>query len=174
MALHLIIDGYNLIRQSASLGSLDDQDIQLGREALIAKLVAYRRLKPHRITVVFDGANAPHFARCQDRTKGVAICFSQNGELADAVIKRMVAQERERAVVVSSDRDVADYAEFRGAAVISATDFELKLVMACGISGKGADEGEEHTGWQPTTVKKGPRRRLSKKERRRRVKTAKL
>jgi len=59
LSIHIIIDGYNLIRQSNSLSILDMQDIQLGREALVDMLAAYKKVKPHRITVVFDGTTAP-------------------------------------------------------------------------------------------------------------------
>ena len=45
--------------QSSSLSALDRQDIQLGREALLHTLSAYKKIKRHMITVVFDGTNAP-------------------------------------------------------------------------------------------------------------------
>ncbi|MCD4762468.1 MAG: NYN domain-containing protein, partial [Desulfobacterales bacterium] len=48
MSLHIIIDGYNLIRQSTTLSDLDGQDIQLGREALLNMLVAYKKIKHHK------------------------------------------------------------------------------------------------------------------------------
>ena len=89
MAIHIIIDGYNLIRQSDTLNRLDRQDIQTGREVLIDLLAAYKRLKAHRITVVFDGADAPVFSNRRDRLKGIAVRFSGQGETADAVIKKM-------------------------------------------------------------------------------------
>jgi predicted RNA-binding protein with PIN domain len=75
MSIHIIIDGYNLIRQSNSLSDLDRQDIQLGREALLDMLAAYQRIKRHMITVVFDGTNAPPFSQHENRVKG--IIFSQ-------------------------------------------------------------------------------------------------
>jgi predicted RNA-binding protein with PIN domain len=62
MSIHIIIDGYNLIRQSTTLSTLDQQDIMLGREALVDMLAAYRKIKPHRITVVFDGRSSPVFS----------------------------------------------------------------------------------------------------------------
>ena len=49
MPLHLIIDGYNLIRQSAHLAELDRRDLQQGREALVGALAAYRRIRRHRV-----------------------------------------------------------------------------------------------------------------------------
>ncbi|MEN8246931.1 MAG: NYN domain-containing protein [Thermodesulfobacteriota bacterium] len=58
MAVHIIIDGYNLIRQSPELSYLDRQDLQQGREALLGMLAAYKKIKHHQITVVFDGIDA--------------------------------------------------------------------------------------------------------------------
>ncbi len=173
MSLHIIIDGYNLIRQSGSLNMLDARDIQLGRDALLENLKEYKKIKRHRITVVFDGSNAPPLSRGRDRVKGVDVVFSRRGELADAVIKRMVARERERAVVVSSDREVADFAASCAAAVIGSPEFEEKLAMAAYMNAKGLEE-EDEGGWKPTTKKKGPSRRLPRRKRRHRVKTDKL
>ncbi len=173
MPLHIIIDGYNLIRQSRSLGMLDNQDIQLGRDALLENLVEYKKIKRHRITVVFDGSNAPPLSPGRDRVKGVEVVFSRRGELADAVIKRMVAKERERAIVVSSDREVSDFAASRAASVISSPEFEEKLAMAAYMNIKGLEE-EDQGGWKPTTKKKGPSKRLPRRKRRHRIKTDKL
>ena len=73
MAIHIIIDGYNMIRQSPELSKQEDVDIQLGREALIDWLAAYKRHRPHKITVVFDGSNAPTVSTRRDRIKGITI-----------------------------------------------------------------------------------------------------
>ncbi len=173
MSIHIIIDGYNLIRQSKPLRVLDRQELQLGRETLLDLLAGYKRIKGHRITVVFDGINAPLFSPQRDRVKGIKIKFSRSGEAADAVIKRMVDRERERALVVSSDLDVVNFAASKGAATISAPLFEEKLAMASYLETKEM-ESEGHDGWVPTTKKKGPSRRRSKKERRNRVKIKKL
>ena len=107
MSIHIIIDGYNLIRQSSSLSLLDHQDLQLGREALVVMLAKYKRIKHHKITVVFDGTNALSFSGHRDYIDGIEIKFSRFGESADSVIKKIAAGEKEKALVVSSDRDVA-------------------------------------------------------------------
>jgi len=175
MSLHIIIDGYNLIRQSNTLSAFDHEDIQKGREVLVDWLAAYRRLKHHKITVVFDGLAAPSFLDRRDSVKGIDIRFSQNGELADTVIKRMAARERERALIVSSDMDVVNFSELQGAATISSPEFEAKIEMAVYMDMKGAvSEDENESGWIPTTKKKGPPRRSSKKERRSNIKIKKL
>ena len=173
MSIHIIIDGYNLIRQSGSFSDLDRQDIQLGRKALLDTLAAYQRVKRHKITVVFDGTNAPSFSQHENRVKGIKVKFSRKGELADSLIKRMVNREREKALVVSSDLDIVDFAAAKGAATISSSDFEEKITMAVYMDTKGV-EREDEGGWVPTTKKKGPSKRLSKRKRRNRIKIRKL
>ena len=173
MPIHIIIDGYNLIRQSPDLSRLDRHDLQAGREALIDLLARYKKIKAHKITVVFDGTRAPGFSLERDRHKGIAVVFSRRGETADSVIKNMAAREREGVLVVSSDRDVTAVAQSRGAAIIESPAFEQKLMLVAYLETKGLDE-EPDTGWQPTTRKKGPRRRLSKKARRSKAKIRKL
>jgi len=173
MSIHIIIDGYNLIRQSNSFSDLDRQDIQLGREALLETLAAYRRIKLHKITVIFDGTNAPPFSQHENQIKGIKVKFSRKGELADSLIKRMVNREREKALVVSSDLDIVNFAAAKGAATIGSSDFEEKITMAIYLDTKGL-EREDEGGWVPSTIKKGPSKRLSKRKRRNRIKIKKL
>ena len=173
MPIHIIIDGYNLIRQSPELSRLDHHDLQAGREALVAHLAGYKKIKAHKITVVFDGTRAPGLKLERDHQKGIAIVFSRQGETADSVIKRMADREREGALVVSSDREVTAFAQSRGAAIMDSPSFEQKLMLAGYLETKGGEEAPE-SGWKPTTRKKGPRRRLSKKARRNRARTRKL
>jgi hypothetical protein len=85
----------------------------------------------------------------------------------------MASREREKALVVSSDRDVIDYAAACGAATISAPQFEAKIEMA-GHFDRHDDETDDSRAWTPTTKKKGPARRLSKRQRRNRFKIKKL
>jgi uncharacterized protein len=173
MSIHIIIDGYNLIRQSNSLSTLDHRDIQLGREALLDVLAAYKKIKRHKITVVFDGTNASAFFHHKDQIKGIKIKFSRRGESADTVIKRMAAREREKALIVSSDQDIVNFAAAKGASTLSSPAFEEKITMSVYMDTKGI-ENQDNGGWIPTTKKKGPSRRLSKKKRRNRVKIKKL
>lgn len=173
MGMHIIIDGYNLVRQSKELGRLDRADITRGREALIEKLAAYRRLKPHRITVVFDGAGAPALSPARDRVKGIGIVFSRSGENADAVIARMARQARETATVVSSDLAVVRSAQACGAAVIESAAFEARMAMAAALE-KGDPAEEASQPRRVSTRKKGEGRRLPKRLRQNRLRTAKL
>jgi hypothetical protein len=170
MAIHLIIDGYNLIRQSPELLAQEAQDLRRGREALLEKLAAYRRLKKHAITVVFDGWESGEFMGNRDHFQGMLIIYSRRGEKADEVIKRLAERERERGLIISSDRDIRDHAARAGAAVLSAEEFYFRLHYACSGENSEAAEADEISG--PGTKKKGPAHREPKKLRRqnRRVK----
>ena len=174
MAIHIIIDGYNLIRQSPELAALDRQDLQMGRDALVDLLAAYKKVKAHKITVVFDGSDDTRLLDGRDRAKGIAIRYSGGGDSADDVIKRMARRERSKAMVVSSDREVMLAAEAAGATAIESPAFEEKLVMAQYFMVKGDGEPVESTGWVPTTRKKGPSRRLPKRQRRNKARMKKL
>lgn len=174
MSVHIVIDGYNLIRQSDALMRMEQVDLQAGREALIDRLVAYKRVKPHQITVVFDGTRAPGFSPARDRVRGISVVFSRSGETADAVIAQMARRLREKALVVSSDRAVAAAAASAGAAFINSPEFETHLEMAVHLDGETPGTEEISREWKPTTRKKGPRRRAPKRQRRNRAKIRKL
>jgi len=173
MGMHIIIDGYNIVRQSRELSQLDRADIARGREALIEKLAAYRRFKPHRMTVVFDGAGAPALSPGRDRMKGIGIVFSRGGETADTVIGRMARQEGETALVVSSDQAVVRSAQASGAAVIASAEFEARMAMA-GPLEAGEPTQENQPARRVSTRKKGEGRRLPKRLRQNQRRTAKL
>ena len=176
MALHVIVDGYNLIRRSRQLNELDRQDILFGREALQDMLLAYKKAKRHRITVVFDGQNLVSDAlqRAQPGVKGIRVVFSQKGRSADDVIKKMASQEREKALVVSSDNELADFCASRGATVIRSEDFEQTLYQSFYFSGDELASGKKGGTRKLGTKKKGPRRRLSKKARQHQRRIGKL
>ena len=93
--------------------------------------------------------------------------------MADSVIERLAAREREKALVVSSDAAVVRHARRHNAATIDSGRFEEKLMLAAYLGLKGAAE-KELSGWTPTTRKKGPRRRLTKRQRKNRRRQSKL
>lgn len=175
MSLHILIDGYNMIRQSEALSAMERISLQAGREALLERLASYKRTRHHPITVVFDGTHAQNPVQARTRYKGINIIFSRPGELADTVIKRLVTRERERAVVVSSDKEIADFASVHGAVSMGSVEFENKMEMTEQVDRTPADFSQEDLpGWTPTTKKKGPSRRPPKQKRKNRSRTRKL
>ena len=175
MSLHVLIDGYNVIRQSESLSAMERASLEEGRDALLERLASYKRIKHHPITVVFDGTHAPNPLQRRSRHKGINIIFSRPGELADTVIKRLVTREGERAVVVTSDKEIADFATGHGAVTLGSVEFENKMEWATQVDPTPAHLGQENqAGWTPTTKKKGPSRRPPKQKRKSRSRTRKL
>lgn len=176
MAVHVVIDGYNLIRQSATLSAQEELSLELGRDALLERLRKYKRVRSHRITVVFDAANKPLPAEQRSQHKGIRIIYSGRGETADTVIKRICRNEGEKVLLVTTDRELASYAEARGSVAMDSEDFEARMEMALYVDAKGVDEEDEEERWHPNkgTRKKGPAKRMSKKERKRRERWQKV
>jgi predicted RNA-binding protein with PIN domain len=164
MALHLLIDGYNLLHQIPELSFLMQEDPEDARESLLEKLRTYQRIKRHKITVVFDawGGEEP---RSEVNKKGIRVVFTAPGETADDYIKRLASKERERAIVVTSDRAIRSFVETQGAISISSRDFLDRVELAIYQELKGEILEEP-------PVK--PSRRLPKKARQRLAKLAKL
>ncbi len=161
--MHLIIDGYNLLHAGRSLVQLNPIELQWRRDRLIDQLSAYRKFKQCEITVVFDGWQGGWPTEEKEMTKGVEIIFSKVGEKADEVIKRLAKERGSAVTVITSDRDISRYAERMAVAVIPSDQFSEKMERAFTKAEEdlknGEDEGREQK-------KKGPSRRLSKKEKR--------
>jgi predicted RNA-binding protein with PIN domain len=157
----IIVDGYNLIRQWPELAMLDRADLQSGREALLQELRGYQRAKRHRITVIFDGRERGGVSGGAESAGGIGVRYSRQGETADEVIARLVADGGEGAVVVSSDREVQAAARRHGAAPLSAEEFMARMEAGRIAALKGGDEDAP-----PQKTGKGTARRLPKRERR--------
>lgn len=168
MALHIIIDGYNLIRQSGELKALDRRNIQLGREALLDKLAAYRKQKNYRITVVFDGSAPMGPYPRRDTYKGITIIYSSGNATADDVIKDLSAKEND-ILVVSSDNSVARVSELNGAHSMGSPEFEMHMEMVLAFGDETAVTDEDKESWGGTTRKKGPGRRAPKAQRKKKA-----
>jgi predicted RNA-binding protein with PIN domain len=167
--MHLIIDGYNLLHVNRSLINLNSIQLQWERERLIDRLSAYQKLKPHAVTVVFDGWQEGWSTETREKKKGIEVIFSRLGEKADEVIKRLVKEKGSGVVVITSDRDVARFAQKMDVAVIPSEQFREKLEKGSSDMIEENPEEEERE-----IKKKGPSRRLSKQEKRTRAASKKL
>jgi uncharacterized protein len=166
--MHLIIDGYNLIRQSDTLKRHERFSLEEGRKALIRSISLYKRQRGHKVTVVFDGGEGGCFEEERDKLSGIDIIYSRKGEKADDVIKRMVQKRAEETVVVSSDRDIADFVSRRGGTAISYQEFE-DLISKVKIPDpqnhtEGRYDKDEDEETREGVKKKGPSRRLTRKK----------
>jgi hypothetical protein len=168
--MHIIIDGYNLIRQSDALRRHERLSLEAGRNALAKSVSHYRKQKGHKVTIVFDGWQGGPVEEERDKLSGIDIIYSRKGEKADEVIKRMVQERAEEVVVVTSDRDIADYVSRRGGTAISSQEFDGLMGRAKNAMTGNARHEEERLDKEDedaTTArakKKGPSRRLSRRK----------
>jgi predicted RNA-binding protein with PIN domain len=171
--MHLIIDGYNLLHVGRSVASMTALELEGRRDRLIEQLSSYRLTRPCDVTVVFDGWQGGWASEKKEKRRGVDVIFSRLGERADEVVKRLAREKGTGAVVVTSDREIASYAEKLAVAVIPSEVFRERLDLSLAQRRKGLDRDGE-TGGGSAGKKKGPSRRLSKKEKRRQVALKKL
>lgn len=163
--MHIIIDGYNLIRQSDSLKRFEGISLESGRNELIRRISLYKKSRGHRITIVFDGWASGPLMEERDREGGIDIIYSRRGEKADEVIKRMVKKGEEEIVVVTSDRSIADSISRNGGVAISSPEFEAKMEGRSLYDYPTSDSEDQHSRMFMGTQKKGPSRKISKKQR---------
>lgn len=171
MAIHLVIDGYNLTAVVTTPG-INAMDLEGTREELIKRLSVYKRIKRHKITVVFDGKKSGNFYRAKMNQGGIEIIFSKDGEEADQILKEMAKAERQNLTLVTSDRAVVSFAEACGTVAIPSDEFNEILSTALYSDIKGVvDEDDEETA---LSNKSGNPRKLSKQERKRLQRIKKL
>jgi predicted RNA-binding protein with PIN domain len=176
LAIRVIVDGYNLLNCARKWQRLANKDLASARTELLRCLSQYQIYKSHPILVVFDGGRGGWPTEQRDKLNNIDILYSRQGESADTVIKRMVSERGESAIVVTSDRELKDYVIRKGATVISSGNFESKLrtgVMpdACF---EAEDEFYEVRKGRLTTKKKGNAYRRPKRERQIQAKLRKL
>lgn len=123
-------------------------------------LVGYRKAKGHDITVVFDGWKTGAAQEQQSVSGGVKILYSRIGDKADAVIKRILSSRRREWIVVTSDRDIADYAWSMGSVPLPAETF-LDAVASHMRLFPGNQEYDDEYHGHP---RKGNPRQLSRRE----------
>lgn len=165
MAIHLIVDGYNLLGARRQVGP----DLEAAREVLLRDLSAYRQRKGHPITVVFDGWQQARGAERREHRMGVEVVYSKRGERADQVIQRLAEEFGHDCAVVSSDREVADFVKSRGAFVMGSAEFDFKLRTSPVAATRPGLKQSDEEGDLPrrTADKKGNARKLPKALRRR-------
>ena len=173
--MFILIDGYNLIRQSDTLRRYERRSLEEGRRALIAKLVEYEKKKTHKITVVFDGGESRWADEGRDREGEINIIYSRRGERADDVIKRIAAHTMEDTIVVSSDREISSYITRLGKTPLSSLEFETIMNNVTSSSlGNNFREDKKNDIDERRSKKKGPARRLPRVERLTQTKIKKL
>ena len=124
--VHLIVDGYNVTKTG-----FPDLPLEAQRARLVNGLAALAAQSGAEVTCCFDGAEVGGRVSAPS-ARGVRVLFSQPGQTADELIRRLVrAEPAGRAVVVvSADREVADGVRRHGARPVAAMALVRRLDRA--------------------------------------------
>lgn len=176
MARVILVDGYNVIGSEGRFRR-DRAILERERGDLVRRLSDYRsRLEePTEILLVFDGFASDWDRSLSGTRGGVTVLFSEEEGTADAVLIRMAQRYRDKAIVVSSDREVLEHSGKAGARTIGAREFMQRVgirtvpkTAAPSFAPSMKEESDESDAPPKTSRKRGNPRRLSKKERSRR------
>jgi predicted RNA-binding protein with PIN domain len=166
--MRILIDGYNLIRRIPELREADRQDLAEGRDALLEQLSLYRSGRPHKISVIFDGADAIHLGGGSERVGGISVRYSARGRSADQEIIE-ACRNGQADLLVSGDRELTDAAARNDVTAVSPDLFWDKVQEELYRRFKGEEEEVERG------KGKGERgRKLSRNQRRDRGRIEKL
>lgn len=168
MALHIIVDGYNVIGTKGGGRLSPWEDLERQRERLLEQLRLFKTRRNLRVTVVFDG---PEGGVKETMRWGLRVLFAGGDGKADSVIEGL-ARNMSGAVVVTSDLALAQRCRKAGATVMGAEEL-LERMKEPDPQDDFLEEDEEPRR-KCFTRKKGPRRKPPKKDRRDRHKLQRL
>jgi predicted RNA-binding protein with PIN domain len=114
---YLLIDGYNLIGTA-------HRNLEKARNDIIERLGNFSKQRRHTITVVFDGWKDGQNKETKIRFKDVTAIYSRLGEKADLVIMRILTEIVKPWIVVSSDREIADFAHKKKYVCLTSEEFQ--------------------------------------------------
>ncbi|HEX8154619.1 MAG TPA: NYN domain-containing protein [Thermoanaerobaculia bacterium] len=114
-----LVDGRNLLGAMRVDRHADD-----AKRFLAGRLAAFARAKRTRVTLFFDGAEPPHFAR---HLGGCTVVFSAPRSADDLIVERCGGRG---VTVVTSDRSLANRVEGRHVKVVAAAKFAVELERA--------------------------------------------
>lgn len=102
--MHIIIDGYNVLKQALGIKQVSESQ----RRAFINMLGRYAARKNHSVSVVFDGG--PNMGPSQTKDHGIVVIYSGFKQSADDVIKRELLK-KQHILLVTSDKELKSAAQ---------------------------------------------------------------
>ena len=143
----ILVDGYNVIRNTPGLARAEAISLEHGRTALLERLTARYRHTPHRVVVVFDGDGGAESVQPMRAWSRGQVIFTRRGETADEVICRLAANAANPTHAPGAD--LADCAMMQ--TVVVSDDFEVRQ----GASSRGATPAR--VGELTARMSEGPR-----------------
>lgn len=123
----ILIDGYNVIKNTPEFQAIERRSLSAAREALVRKLSAKYRHTPHQVIVVFD---AQQTRETEEHVQRVRLIYTAQGVTADAVIARLSREANshgQTVVVASNDWEVRGAVSESGGHVASGAELNEYL-----------------------------------------------
>jgi predicted RNA-binding protein with PIN domain len=132
-----IIDGNNLIGSSPDI-PLEDP---AARRKIIEIVRKFQENKKNSVIIVFDGEPDDAAVYRQPLTEKFTVVYPGFGDSADDEIKRILNRYNyfKDVVLVTSDRELRDYARKKGARIINSIEFHYELKRYYRAQGKKED-----------------------------------
>lgn len=139
-----LIDGNNFLGHTSGLGPRNSD----AKHGLILRLLAFQQFTRTRIYLVFDGKESSAFPDDDFKKEKFSVLHPDYGMTADGLLKDMIERRHDRRhlVLVSSDRDLRDYARERGVNTLNCREFENRLKSTL-KERKKAVEMRKETAW---------------------------
>ncbi len=120
-----LVDGNNF------LGHCSDRGIRTpeAKHGLILRLLAFQQFTRSRVYLVFDGRESADFPDEEFKKDKFTVLHPEPGLTADSILKDMIDRRHDRRhlILVSSDRELKEFARERGAGVVGCREFEREL-----------------------------------------------
>ncbi len=128
--MHLVVDGYNVMHALPVDREWPGATFQDRRVNFLDRLAAYASGRPHRITVVFDGAKGGDGMGGAETRGHIQVRYSPRGVEADDLIRRMIEESPRPSdlLVVSSDKAISGIARSRGASTARGDELANRLL----------------------------------------------
>ncbi len=135
-SMHIIIDGYNVLKQVIHQATISESQ----RRGFINTLGKYANKKNHTITVVFDGG--PTIWPSHEKDHGVMVTYVGVKQTADDYIKSMIENKRHGLLVVSSDNEIKRAAAHQG--LVSVAGMEFYQMVIASLQTVGAKSSQKN------------------------------
>ena len=121
---------------------------------LVLRLRAFQKLKRTRVILVFDGFPDPDLPLKTYRGEKFLVFYPPPDQNADQLIKEIIRKQTDlrRFFVISSDREIKNYAHAKGAKALSCEDFSRQFRKALKEAKKAREEEKDVSSPSPLEV----------------------
>jgi len=124
MATKIVIDGYNFLWNDAFSRETAVRGFDKGRESILNWISAQPLLQSFEVMVVFDAYKTDASHPTEENVRGLRVVYTAHGQRADDLIREMAMMHGPASIIVSSDNEVARFAEKKGCGVLNSREFQ--------------------------------------------------